>query len=150
MITKYKRECFFSFPFFICFFTLHITTNFSSSGLILWFGESSLHRNRDYLTIGLNDGLINVDIKLSVNKHGHNYYSKRFIANHTRIDDGQWHRLDFIRIGRQILIHIDDNITVRGLINGEHNQLNAQSALYLGMFIIEEFSIFSKESSLKN
>ncbi|XP_027198561.2 pikachurin-like [Dermatophagoides pteronyssinus] len=105
---------------------------FSSSGLILWFGESSLHRNRDYLTIGLNDGLINVDIKLSVNKHGHNYYSKRFIANHTRIDDGQWHRLDFIRIGRQILIHIDDNITVRGLINGEHNQLNAQSALYLG------------------
>ncbi|KAH7640417.1 pikachurin-like protein [Dermatophagoides farinae] len=114
---------------------------FSSSGLILWFGESSSWRkNRDYLTIGLNDGHINVDLNLDINnKRGHNLNSKRFIVNNTRIDDGQWHRLNVIRIGQQIIIHIDDNITVRGLIDGDehdhhdnNNNNNVQSALYLG------------------
>ena len=125
----------------------------SSSGLILWFGESSSWRkNRDYLTIGLNDGHINVDLNLDINnKRGHNLNSKRFIVNNTRIDDGQWHRLNVIRIGQQIIIHIDDNITVRGLIDGDehnyHDNNNVQSALYLGKFFFvkdDSIRIFSK------
>lgn len=97
---------------------------FSSSGLILWYGES-LRKSRDYILIGLNDGHVNVDVNL-----GNGNF--RFAVNGTRVDDGQWHRLDLARFGRQIQIQIDRYITIRGLIKGEKNQLNVQSALYLG------------------
>ncbi|UXI17871.1 putative splicing factor [Sarcoptes scabiei] len=111
----------------------------NSSGLILWFGRSS-NKIGDYLSIGLNDGTINVDINLGDG-------NSRFILNETRIDNGQWHQLDLIRFKRKIFIQLDrldrlsssltnqensNRASIKGLIGGRSTQLNVQSALYLG------------------
>ena len=64
---------------------------FSADGLLLWTGGSHSSPSSDYLLLGVRNGFLEFRFNLG-NGEG------VLVYNHTKIDDGKWHRIRATRL----------------------------------------------------
>ncbi|CAH1774566.1 unnamed protein product [Owenia fusiformis] len=94
-------------------------------GLIFWSSHGDLSSSADYIALGLSGGHI---------RFSYNLGSGEVIIqdNHTRIDDGKWHKIKAQRVNQIGYVEIDGKDVVEGTSPGRLKQLQTDGALYIG------------------
>lgn len=106
--------------------------SFSSHGLLLWAGDwsqpmrtSSMSSSSDYLSLGLEKGLLTLRFNLGSGE-------AQLSWNTTRVDDGRWHSASMSRSRQLATLALDGASPVAVTSPGRLRQLNVRSGLYVG------------------
>ncbi|KAJ1521249.1 hypothetical protein ONE63_002932 [Megalurothrips usitatus] len=114
----------------------------ASSGLVLWMGRhpeeddgevQAVHQRHgvhpsfghDFLAVGIQDGLVHLRVDLGSGELFLGY-------NLTRVNDGQWHRVNVVRRGQEATISVDNGPALGRTAPGRLRQLNTNTGLYIG------------------
>ncbi|XP_037077895.1 pikachurin-like [Pollicipes pollicipes] len=94
------------------------------NGLLVWTGASD-RWTADFLAVGLRDGHVHLRFDLG---------SGMVTVEHnaSRVDDGQWHRVQASRVGRDGVISVDGGYPVSGVSPGLLSQLDTDGRLLIG------------------
>ncbi|KAF0312615.1 Pikachurin [Amphibalanus amphitrite] len=93
-------------------------------GLLVWTGSSDLWTG-DFLAVGIEHGHVHLRFSLGSG-------TVTVVHNATRVDDGQWHRVQASRVGRDGVISVDGSYPVSGVSPGLLSQLDTDGRLFIG------------------
>ncbi|XP_051952065.1 pikachurin-like isoform X1 [Xyrauchen texanus] len=96
----------------------------SKDGLLLWRGESPMRANSDYLSLGLQGGVLIFSYNLGSG-------AANVVVNGT-FNDGRWHRVKAVRDGQFGKLTVDDYGAKTARSPGKMRQLNINRDLYIG------------------
>lgn len=106
--------------------TLNMRVKVSApNGLLLWTGGDQMSPASDFLLLGVHDGVLHFRFNLGNGEGG-------VVYNHTRLDDGKWHRIRATRIEQTATLRVDNGHIVTGASPGKLRQLNGNGQLYIG------------------
>lgn len=99
--------------------------SFSSHGLLLWAGDWSKKPASDFVSLGLEKGLLTLRYNLGSGE-------ACLASNSSRVDDGRWHWATLSRTQQSATLALDK--FAPGVIStpGRLKQLNVKSGLYIG------------------
>ncbi|KAM3617456.1 uncharacterized protein V6R79_006391 [Siganus canaliculatus] len=107
--------------------TIELEINTSSSeGLILWQGvEHGEHgKGKDFISLGLQNGHLVFSYQLGS--------GEAQILSPRSINDGRWHKITAVRVGKEGYIQIDGGAPLSGLSKGKSLMVNTKGSVYLG------------------
>ncbi|XP_061757838.1 pikachurin isoform X1 [Nerophis ophidion] len=96
----------------------------SGDGLLLWRGDTPMRANSDFLSMGLQDGVLIFSYNLGSGP-------TNIVVNGT-FSDGRWHRVKAVRDGQSGKLTVDDYGVQTGRSPGKMRQLNINGPLYVG------------------
>ncbi|XP_075397070.1 pikachurin [Tenrec ecaudatus] len=96
----------------------------AKDGLLLWRGDSPMRPNSDFISLGLQEGVLVLSYNL-----GSGVAS---ITVNGSFNDGRWHRVKAVRDGPSGKITVDDYGARTGKSPGMMRQLNINGELYVG------------------
>ncbi|XP_024915374.1 basement membrane-specific heparan sulfate proteoglycan core protein isoform X3 [Cynoglossus semilaevis] len=97
----------------------------SSDGLILWQGvePGENGKGQDFISLGLRDGRLVFSYQLGS--------GEAEIRSH-RINDGKWHKITAVRVGKEGYITVDGGYPIHGQSRGKSLMVNTKGSIYLG------------------
>ncbi|KAJ0171928.1 hypothetical protein K1T71_012691 [Dendrolimus kikuchii] len=109
-------------------YTLDINIRFrsvSANGLLVWSGRSTLSPPGDFLSLAVENSVLVFRYDLGSGE-------VFIVANHTKVDDGLWHRARATRNRQAGVLEVDGLGSVGKISPGKHKQLNTENGLYIG------------------
>ncbi|XP_068624233.1 pikachurin-like [Battus philenor] len=108
-------------------YSLDINVRFraeSPNGLLVWSGRTS-HEPADFLSLAVENSVLVFRYDLGSGE-------VVIIANHTKVDDGLWHRARATRNRQAGVLEVDGLGSVGKISPGKLKQLNTENGLYIG------------------
>ncbi|XP_037301647.1 pikachurin [Manduca sexta] len=124
-------------------YSLDINIRFRSvspHGLVVWSGRSARAPPNDFLSLAVERGVLVFRYDLGSGE-------VVIIANHTRVDDGLWHRARATRNRQAGVLEVDGLGSVGKVSPGKHKQLNTENGLYIGGLPSIELTTMGKYKS---
>ncbi|XP_022115502.2 pikachurin isoform X2 [Pieris rapae] len=109
-------------------YTLDINIRFRSvspHGLLVWSGRAPLSPRTDFLSLAVENSVLVFRYDLGSGE-------VVIIANHTKVDDGLWHRARATRNRQAGVLEVDGLGSVGKISPGKLKQLNTENGLYIG------------------
>ncbi|XP_049881213.1 pikachurin-like [Pectinophora gossypiella] len=109
-------------------YTLDINIRFRSvspNGLLVWSGRAPLATPGDFLSLAVENSVLVFRYDLGSGE-------VVIIANHTKVDDGLWHRARATRNRQAGVLEVDGLGSVGKISPGKLKQLNTENGLYIG------------------
>ncbi|XP_060807824.1 pikachurin [Amyelois transitella] len=109
-------------------YTLDINIRFrsmSANGLLVWSGRAPLSPPGDFLSLAVENSVLVFRYDLGSGE-------VVIIANHTKVDDGLWHRARATRNRQAGVLEVDGLGSVGKVSPGKLKQLNTENGLYIG------------------
>ncbi|CAK1547749.1 unnamed protein product [Leptosia nina] len=109
-------------------YTLDINIRFrsiSANGLLVWSGRAPLAPTADFLSLAVENSVLVFRYDLGSGE-------VVIIANHTKVDDGLWHRARATRNRQAGVLEVDGLGSVGKISPGKLKQLNTENGLYIG------------------
>ncbi|KAJ2944973.1 hypothetical protein O0L34_g1870 [Tuta absoluta] len=97
----------------------------SADGLLVWSGRAPLAKPGDFLSLAVENSVLVFRYDLGSGE-------VVIVANHTKVDDGLWHRARATRNRQAGVLEVDGLGSVGKISPGKLKQLNTENGLYIG------------------
>ncbi|KAI5644698.1 laminin G domain-containing protein [Phthorimaea operculella] len=96
-----------------------------TDGLLVWSGRAPLSKPGDFLSLAVENSVLVFRYDLGSGE-------VVIVANHTKVDDGLWHRARATRNRQAGVLEVDGLGSVGKISPGKLKQLNTENGLYIG------------------